>query len=326
MTDKPEALQKALDNISKRWGKEAVTFGSDIKDEVLDVIPTGSVSLDALIGGGLPRKKITVVYGGQSSGKSTLTIEAATNAQRAGLNVAYIRMEGWLPPDYCANIGLDMDKLLVSRPNNGEQALQTAQTLAESGAVALVVIDSVPALIPERRVTGGIGTLHHGDIALLLSNALPELSLAAEKGNCAIVLITQSRVTQGAQSSIPGYVPTHPYGGQALQFWGDLIIKMTRRMDKEAAGRLKRQGAIARIEKSRVSRYANHEASFIIEFGEGIDRIADLASFAIARGVIEDKGAGRYSFGETKWHGIAKLTDDLRENEELRKELESRVR
>lgn len=323
MTDKQAGLEKALALIEKKF-KDTTYRGSELKFVPMDFISTGSLALDDLIGGGFPRGAISLLFGDFSTGKSTMCLEAIANVQRAGGAAAYIKLENWLPPDYARAIGVDLDKLILSSPKTGESALEIAETLMLSGEVQIVVVDSIPALIPNSRVEGGIGSKHFGDTANLMNNSLKQLSDAAVEGNCALVFITQTRPTQGATSMIPGYVVTHPVGGWAIKFYSDVIIELVRKFEKET--RKEQQFVVARIYKSRVSEYAQSEAKFIIEYGKGINREADLAMLAIDRAIITDKGVGRYEYGEQKWHGFSKLVDAIKSDPALRAELETKCR
>ena len=323
---KESVLASTIAEIERRFGAGTMKFASEIKAADLDYISTGSMALDYAMGGGFPRRKITVLYGDYSVGKSTMCLYGCASAQKEGHTAAFMKMENWLPPDYAKALGVDMDRLLVvqsveKNQVSGEQVLAIAENLMRSG-VPIVVVDSIPALIPQRQIESDIGDKNYAAIAALLSDTLKKLSDAADYGNSALVFTSQVRQTIGAKA-YHGYQPVHMYGGKAILHYSDIIVKLTRQLDKET--REEQQVVRAIVEKNRLN-VPQREAEFTLEYGKGVDHVAEVFDTAVDKGVIKDSGSGRFGYNDTKWRGRDKVLQSLRENTELRDEIEKEVR
>lgn len=316
-------LEDALKKIEQRFSS-TLTYASSISAEKTDYISTGSIGLDWAMGGGVPRGNITTIYGPYSAGKSTLCLTACANAQKEGA-AAYIKMENWMPPNYATALGVDLDKLILTQSTkdnrlSGEQALSIAESLMRTGAVPIVVIDSIPALYPKKVAESEIGDNNYAAIARLLSDSLKPLSDAAEYGNSALVFTSQERATIGA-TAYHGIQPVHMYGGKAIEFYSDVIVKLKRSMDK--ATKKERQTVIALVEKNRLS-IPQREATFEIEYGRGIDAVGELAALAVEKEIIVKSGAW-YKYGDKSLQGMDAVVEWLRGDKAIAAELKEKV-
>ena len=294
--DKLAALEIALGRIEKDHGKGAVMRGDEQVAHLLtNVIPTGSLSLDLALGvGGLPRGRVTEIYGGESAGKSTLAIHIMTETQRQGGLAAYIDAEHALDPQYASNCGLDLDNLLISQPDSAEQALDITEKLVSSGAVDSVVIDSVAALVPQAEIEGDMGDVHVGMQARLMSQALRKLTSTINRSRTAVVFINQIREKIGVTYGSPEVTP----GGRALKFYSSVRIDLRRTESLKQGSEIIGNRVRARIVKNKVAA-PFRVAEFDIMFNQGISKMGDLLDIGVNQGHIKKAGSF-YSYGDTR--------------------------
>lgn len=319
---KLEALKTALSTIEKKYGQGAVMKLSDGAHVQVPVIPTGSIGLDLALGiGGVPKGRVTEIYGPESSGKTTLTLHIIAECQKQGGTAAFIDAEHALDTSYAARLGVKVDELLISQPDHGEQALDIADMLVRSGAVDLVVIDSVAALIPQSELEGNMGETQVGGHARLMSHALRKLTGTIHKSRTCVIFINQIRMKIGMM----GYgSPETTTGGNALKFYSSVrmdIRKIQTLKDKEES-----YGATTRVKvvKNKMAP-PFREAKFDIIFGTGISRSAEIIDLGVAAGIIDKSGAW-FAYGSEKLgQGRDNVRAMLDENEALRSEIEAKV-
>lgn len=321
--NKRKALQAALGQIDKQFGKGSVMRFGD-KNEDTDIIPvsTGSLGLDIALGiGGLPRGRIVEIYGPESSGKTTLTLHAIAEAQKAGGTAAFIDAEHALDPVYAAKLGVDVPNLYISQPDNGEQALEIADTLVRSGAVDIVVIDSVAALTPKAEIEGDMGDSHMGLQARLMSQALRKLTANIKKSNTLVIFINQIRMKIGVMFGNPETTT----GGNALKFYASV------RLDIRRIGAIKKGdeviGAETRVKvvKNKVSPPFK-QTEFDIMYGEGISRTGEIIDLAVKANIIEKSGSW-YSHGDKRiGQGKENVKQFLKDDPKLATEIEQKIR
>lgn len=319
---KLEALKTALSTIEKKYGQGAVMKLSDSAHVQVPVIPTGSIGLDLALGiGGLPKGRVTEIYGPESSGKTTLTLHVIAECQKQGGTAAFIDAEHALDTAYAARLGVKVDELLISQPDHGEQALDIADMLVRSGAVDLVVIDSVAALIPQSELEGNMGETQVGGHARLMSHALRKLTGTIHKSKTCVIFINQIRMKIGMM----GYgSPETTTGGNALKFYSSVrmdIRKIQTLKDKEES-----YGAATRVKvvKNKMAP-PFREAKFDILFGTGISRSGEIIDLGVAAGIIDKSGAW-FAYGSEKLgQGRDNVRAMLDENEALRNEIEAKV-
>ncbi len=319
---KLEALKTALTTIEKKYGQGAVMKLSDNAHVQVPVIPTGSIGLDLALGiGGVPKGRVTEIYGPESSGKTTLTLHVIAECQKQGGTAAFIDAEHALDTTYAARLGVKVDELLISQPDHGEQALDIADMLVRSGAVDLVVIDSVAALIPQSELEGNMGETQVGGHARLMSHALRKLTGTIHKSRTCVIFINQIRMKIGTM----GYgSPETTTGGNALKFYSSVrmdIRKIQTLKDKEES-----YGATTRVKvvKNKMAP-PFREAKFDIIFGTGISRSAEIIDLGVAAGIIDKSGAW-FAYGSEKLgQGRDNVRTMLDENEALRSEIEAKV-
>ncbi len=321
--ERRKALNLAIAQIEKQLGKGSIMrMGSESPRERIQAIPTGAVNLDAAIGiGGVPRGRITEIYGPESSGKTTLTLHLAANVQRAGGVAAYVDAEHALDIEYAKKLGVDIDNLLVSQPDTGEQALEIVEILVRSGAVDLVAIDSVAALVPKAEIEGEMGDSHMGLQARLMSQALRKLAGAINRSNCAVVFINQLREKIGVMFGNPETTT----GGKALKFYASL------RLDIRRIGPVKEREVIignrvrVKVVKNKVAPPFK-QAEFDVMFDEGISHSGLVVDLAAEANIIQKSGAW-YSYGDQRiGQGRENAKLFLKDNPALLAEVEARVK
>ena len=319
--DKKKALETAISQIEKNHGKGAIMRLGDRQAVHVDAISTGSISLDFALGiGGVPKGRIIEIFGPESSGKTTLALHIIAEAQREGGEAAFVDAEHALEPAYARALGVDIDNLLISQPDMGDDALAITELLVRSGAVDVVVIDSVAALVPRSEVEGDIGDASVGVVARLMSQALRKLAGSISKTNCVVIFINQLREKIGVTYGNPETTP----GGRALKYFSSVRIDVRRseaiKTGTEQIGNRTR----AKIVKNKVAP-PFREAEFDIIFGEGISRLGELIDLGVKLGLIE-KGGSWYTVGEMRFQGRDNVKEYLKDNPEAADELEAQIR
>ncbi len=306
---KTKALGLAVDHIEKQFGKGTIMRLGESTHQNVETFPTGSVSLDLALGGGIPKGRIIEVYGPESSGKTTLTLHAIAEVQKKGGVAAFIDAEHALDPQYAQRIGVNLENLLVSQPDNGEQALEIVESLVRSNAVDLIVVDSVAALVPQAEIEGDMGDSHMGLQARLMSQALRKLTAIISKSKSTVIFINQLRMKIGVMFGNPETTT----GGNALKFYASL------RMDIRRISQIK-QGDQVIGNRTRVKVVKNkiappfREAEFDIMYNEGISREGDVLDLATAKEIVEKSGAWFAYEGEKIGQGREAAKNYLREN------------
>ena len=322
--DKLAALEIALGRIEKDHGKGAIMrLGEEGAQRLsTEVIPTGSLALDMALGaGGIPRGRVTEIYGSESAGKSTLAIHIMAETQKTGGIAAYIDAEHALDPSYAANCGLDLDELLISQPDSGEQALDITEQLVRSGAVDTIVIDSVAALVPQAEIEGDIGDTHVGLQARLMSQALRKLTSTIHHSRTAVIFINQLREKIGITYGSPEVTP----GGRALKFYSSVRIDLRRTESIKQGPEIIGSRVRARIVKNKVAA-PFRVTEFDIMFNKGISKMADLLELGVNEGILKKAGAF-YSYGDTRLgQGKENSKDFLDQHPEIAESIETRLR
>ena len=323
MVDKQKALETAIAQLEKQYGKGTVMrLGQNVAMNV-EAISTGSMALDAATGiGGLPKGRIVEIYGPESSGKTTLALHAVAEAQKAGGEAAFIDAEHALDPVYAANLGVDVDSLLVSQPDNGEQALEIAEALVRSGAIDIVVVDSVAALVPRSEIEGDMGDSHVGQHARLMSQALRKLAGAINKSNTIIIFINQLREKIGVMYGNPETTT----GGRALKFYASMRMDVRKAETiKGANGEFVGSRTRVKIVKNKVAPPFK-EAEFDIIYGEGISKVGELLDIAVAMDIIHKSGAW-FSYKDQRiGQGRENTRQYLKDNPEIANDIEGQIR
>lgn len=323
--DKKKAVEAAISQIERQFGKGAIMkLGESEKKVEVNVIPTGSLAVDIATGiGGIPRGRITEIFGAEASGKTTLALHMVAMAQKLGGVAAYIDAEHALDVNYAKKLGVNVEELLISQPDTGEQALEIAEVLARSGAVDIIVIDSVAALVPKAELEGEMDEQQVGLQARLMSKAMRKLTAAISKTNTAVVFINQTRMKIG-MTSFGGPQETTP-GGMALKFFATLRIEIKKiQTIKEGQETLGNRTKVKIVKNKLAPPFK--EAEFDIYFGEGISREAELIDLGLAFGIIERSGAWYSYKGERLGQGRENVRRYLRENKALADELELKIR
>ena len=320
--DKKAALETALAQIEKQFGKGAVMkLGANVTMQV-DAIPTGSLGLDLALGiGGVPRGRIVEVYGPESSGKTTLALQILAEAQKMGGEVAFIDVEHALDPTYAAALGVDIDSLLVSQPDTGEQAMEICEALVRSGAIDAVVVDSVAAMVPRAEIEGEMGDSHVGLQARLMSQALRKLTGVIGKTNTVCIFINQLREKVGVMYGNPEVTT----GGRALKFYSSVRIDVRRIEALKNGSEIIGNRTRAKVVKNKMAP-PFREAEFDIMYGEGISLIGELIDLGVKLGLVQKSGSW-YSMGETRiGQGRDAAKQYLKNNPEIADNLEAEIR
>jgi recombination protein RecA len=320
--DRDKALETALLQIERQFGKGSVMRLGDETRVPVEVIPTGSIALDVALGlGGLPRGRIVEIYGPESSGKSTLALHAVANAQRTGGIAAYIDAEHALDPDYAKNLGVNTDALLVSQPDTGEQALEIADMLIRSGAIDIVVIDSVAALVPKAEIEGEMGDSHVGLQARLMSQALRKITGALNQTKTTAVFINQLREKVGVMFGSPETTS----GGKALKFYASIRLDV-RRIEtlKDGTDAVGNRTKVKVVKNKMAPPFKS--AEFDILYGIGISREGSLIDLGVDQGIVRKSGAWYTYEGDQLGQGKENARNFLRENEDTANEIEKRIK
>ena len=320
--DKDKALEAAMAQIDRQFGKgsimKMVDYGSRL---AVESIPTGSIALDMALGGGVPRGRVVEVYGPESSGKTTLCYHVMAEAQKLGGVAAYIDAEHAFDPQYAGNLGLDLNNLLISQPDNGEQALEIAETLVRSGAIDVIVVDSVAALVPRAEIEGEMGDSHVGLQARLMSQALRKLVGAVSKSNCCLIFVNQIRMKIGVMYGNPETTT----GGNALKFYASVRMEIRRVESLKQGQDVTGNRVRVKVVKNKVAP-PFRTAEFDIMFNEGISRIGSLVDLGTELNVLRKSGAF-YSFGDQRLgQGRENVKEFLRGHAEIADEIETLIR
>ncbi len=324
MTDeKTKVLESAIAQIEKQYGKGSIVrLGSRDVLVPVSVIPTGALSLDTALGvGGFPRGRVVEVYGPESGGKTTLALHVIAEAQKTGGQAAFIDAEHALEPSYARKLGVDVDNLLVSQPDNGEQALEIAETLIRSGGVDVVVVDSVAALVPKAELEGEMGEPQMGLQARLMSQALRKLTAIVSKSRTCLIFINQIREKIGVLFGNPETTT----GGRALKFYASIRLDIRRIQAIKDGDRVVGSRTRAKVVKNKVAA-PFREAEFDILYGEGISREGDLLDLGVENGLIEKTGTWMSFGGERLGQGRENARVFLRENTDIREKIEAALR
>ena len=316
------ALNKALDDIAKRYGDGTVMRLGEAHHLRVDVIPTGSLSLDIALGvGGIPRGRVTEIYGPESSGKTTIAQHIVAEAQAIGGTAAFVDMEHALDPVYAEACGVDVENLLVSQPDTGEQALEITEALVRSGAVDLVVIDSVAALVPRAEIEGDMGDAHMGLMARLMSQALRKLSGAIKQTNTSVIFTNQLRQKIGVVFGNPETTT----GGNALKFYASVRLDVRRIQSIKVGSEVIGNRTRVRVVKNKVAAPFK-QAEFDIMYAEGISKVGDILDLAAELDIVEKRGS-YYSYGDLRLaQGRENAKEYLRENMDITREIEGIIR
>ena len=321
--DKLKALDAAISQIEKQYGKGSIMkLGDPTTSMNVETIPTGSLSLDIALGlGGLPKGRIIEVYGPESSGKTTVALHVVAEVQKRGGIAGFIDAEHALDPVYAKNIGVDIDNLYISQPDNGEQALEITETMVRSGAVDIVIVDSVAALVPKAEIDGDMGDSHVGLQARLMSQALRKLTAVISKSNCIVLFINQLREKVGVMFGNPETTT----GGRALKFYSSVRPDVRRIEALKQAGEVVGNRTRIKVVKNKVAPPFK-EAEFDIMFGQGISREGDILDLAADVGIVNKSGAWYAYNGEKIGQGRENAKQYLKEKPEVRDEIEAKVR
>ena len=320
--DKKKALETAMAQIEKTYGKGAIMRLGTNTRVVVESIPTGSVALDLALGiGGVPRGRIIEIYGPESSGKTTLALHIAAEAQKRGGEVAFIDAEHALDPTYARALGVDIDNMLISQPDTGEQGLEICEALVRSGALDVIVVDSVAALVPRAEIEGAMGDAHVGLLARLMSQALRTLAGSISKTNCVVIFINQLREKVGVMYGNPEVTT----GGRALKFYSSVRMEVRRVEPIKAGSEIIGNRTRAKVVKNKVAP-PFREAEFDIMYGEGISKYGELVDLAVKLDIIQKSGSW-FSMGEERiGQGKDAAKQYLRDNPEICERVEAEIR
>ena len=321
--EKLKALDAALGQIERQFGKGAVMKLGDPSTQMnVETIPTGSLSLDIALGlGGIPKGRIIEIYGPESSGKTTVTLHMIAEVQKRGGIAGFIDAEHALDPVYAKNIGVDVDNLYISQPDNGEQALEITETMVRSGAIDIVVVDSVAALVPKAEIDGDMGDSHVGLQARLMSQALRKLTAVISKSNCTVIFINQLREKVGVMFGNPETTT----GGRALKFYSSVRLDFRRIESLKQGGEVIGNRTRVKVVKNKIAPPFK-EAEFDIMFGEGISTVGDILDLAADNSIVNKSGAWYAYEGNKIGQGRENAKQYLRDNPEICAQIERKVR
>ena len=321
--DKKKALDAAIAKLEKDFGKGTVMKLGDPKAQVaVETIPTGSLSLDLALGlGGVPRGRVVEVYGPESSGKTTVALHMIAEVQKRGGIAGFIDAEHALDPVYAKNIGVDIDELYISQPDSGDQALEITETMVRSGAMDIIVVDSVAALVPKQEIEGDMGDSHVGLQARLMSQALRKLTPVISKSNCVVIFINQLREKVGVMFGNPETTT----GGRALKFYASIRMDVRRTETLKQSGDMVGNRTRVKIVKNKIAPPFK-EAEFDIMFGKGISKEGDILDLAVSCNLVSKSGAWFAYNGDKIGQGRENAKTYLREHPEVMEELEAKIR
>ena len=320
--NKEKALQAALGQIDRQFGKGTVMRMGDTERIAIPSISTGSLGLDVALGiGGLPRGRICEIYGPESSGKTTLTLQVIAEAQKAGGTAAFIDAEHALDPSYAEKLGVQVDDLIVSQPDTGEQALEVAEMLVRSGAIEVLVVDSVAALTPKAEIEGEMGDSHVGLQARLLSQAMRKLTATIKQTNCMVIFINQIRMKIGVMFGSPETTT----GGNALKFYSSVRLDIRRIGAVKEGDEVVGNETRVKVVKNKVAPPFK-QAEFQIMYGSGINRMAEIVDWGVKLNLVEKSGAWYAYKGDKIGQGKSNASKFLRDNPALASEIESLIR
>ena len=320
--DRKKAIDSAIKEITRAYGEGTIMRLGENAHMNVQAIPTGSLALDFALGiGGLPRGRIVEIYGPESSGKTTLALHAIAEAQKAGGQGAFIDAEHALDPVYAKNLGVNIDELLVSQPDSGEQALEITDALVRSGAIDVVVIDSVAALVPQQEIDGDMGAAHVGLQARLMSQAMRKLSGSAAKANCVVIFINQLREKVGVLYGNPEVTP----GGRALKFYASVRIDIRKIENLKKGADTIGNHVRCKVVKNKVAP-PFRTAEFDIMYGEGISKFSELVDIAVMLDIIEKSGSWFSYEGERIGQGKERVKEYLRDHPDFADLLEQKIR
>lgn len=321
--DKKKALEAAIAKLEKDFGKGTVMRLGDPKAQVaVETVPTGALSLDIALGlGGVPKGRIVEIYGPESSGKTTVALHMIAEVQKRGGIAGFIDAEHALDPVYAGNIGVDIDELYISQPDSGDQALEITETMVRSGAMDIVVIDSVAALVPKQEIEGDMGDSHVGLQARLMSQALRKLTPVISKSNCVVIFINQLREKVGVMFGNPETTT----GGRALKFYSSIRLDIRRTETLKQGGEMVGNHVRVKVVKNKIAPPFK-EAEFDIMFGKGISKEGDVLDLAASVGIVQKSGAWFAYGGDKIGQGRENAKAYLREHPEIMDEIEHKVR
>jgi len=318
---KSKALGLALETIEKQFGKGSIMKLGESHKTTVETTSTGSVSLDIALGGGIPRGRIIEIYGPESSGKTTLTLHAIAEIQKSGGTAAFIDAEHALDPSYAKRLGVDTENLLISQPDNGEQALEIAETLVRSNAVDLVVVDSVAALVPRAEIEGDMGDSHMGLQARLMSQALRKLTGVINRSHTTVIFINQIRMKIGVMFGNPETTT----GGNALKFYASVRLDIRRISQIKQGDEIIGNRARVKVVKNKIAP-PFRQAEFDIMYNKGISKSGDILDLAVAHELVEKSGAWFALDGEKIGQGREAAKDYLEKNPKVAEQLTKKVR
>ena len=321
-TEKKKALEAAMSQIEKQFGKGSVMKLGDFKAMEIEAIPTGALSLDIALGiGGVPRGRIIEIFGPESSGKTTLALHIIAEAQKMGGEAAFIDAEHALDPVYSKKLGVDIDNLIVSQPDTGEQALEITESLVRSGALDVIVVDSVAALVPKAEIDGDMGDSHMGLQARLMSQALRKLTASINKSKTVLIFINQLREKIGVMFGNPETTT----GGRALKFYASVRMDIRKTENIKQDGEFKGSRVRVKVVKNKVAP-PFREAEFDVVYGEGISKEGNILDMAVNLDIVEKSGSWFSYNGERIGQGRENVKKYLKENPKIMQEIDKKVR